>query len=40
MICTWRWFIQPATEINKNRNGWKALGMNRHYRAIELALLL
>jgi len=33
MICSWRWFIHPATAINKDRNGSRTLGISLvHYR--------
>src|SRR5712691_9786475 len=27
MICSWRWFIHPATAISTNRNGSRTLGI-------------
>lgn len=32
MICSWRWFIHPATAITTNRNGSRTLGISLdHY---------
>src|SRR6266852_2047107 len=28
MICSWRWFIHPATAISTNRNGSRTLGIS------------
>src|SRR5712691_11622039 len=31
MICSWRWFIHPATAIRTNRNGSRTLGISLAY---------
>ena len=31
MICSWRWFIHPATAISMNRNGSRTLGISLAY---------
>src|SRR5712691_12113905 len=31
MICSWRWFIHPATAISTNRNGSRTLGISLAY---------
>jgi len=34
MICSWRWFIHPATAISTNRNGSRTLGISLAYYAM------
>jgi len=34
MICSWRWFIHPATAISTNRSGSRTLGISLAYYAM------